>query len=155
MHGLLGQSNEGEEHMFLKMKLLAETMPVRAHEGDAGIDLYSRVTKLLEQNEVAYIPLGVAVEIPDGHVGLLDPRSSLLRERGLYGQSGRIDSPYRGELQAVVKNVSGQRTTIWEGERIYQLIVVPLAPIDRVVFTEELSDTDRGNGGFGSTGGYA
>lgn len=141
--------------MFLKMKLLGKSQPARAHKDDAGLDLCSRVTKRLEHNEIARIPLGAAVAIPADHMGLLVPRSSLLEKKGLYGQTGIIDAGYRGELQAVIKNVSGKRHTIWEEDRIYQLVLVPITIPDGVTFGETLDGTDRSNGGFGSTGGYA
>ena len=141
--------------MYVKMKMFSEAIPRRAHSGDAGLDLCAREPKRLEHDEVARIPLGVAVAIPEGHMGLLVPRSSLLERTGLYGQTGIIDAGYRGELQALVKNLSGKRYTVCEGDRIYQLILVPITVPEGVTFGEDLGSTDRGDGGFGSTGGVA
>lgn len=127
--------------------------PHRAHKGDAGLDLYARTGQEVLPGGIAKVPLGVSVAVPDGHVGLLVPRSSLAAKRGLWGQTGIIDSGYRGELSAIVRNVHPRElpTLIQPGDRIYQLVVVPLAR-PKIELVDTLDETERGSGGFGSTG---
>lgn len=128
-------------------------MPTRAHSTDAGLDLYVRGQHDVTGTVPARIPLGVCVEIPAGHMGLLVPRSGLLQGRDLYGQTGIIDSDYRGELQAVVVNTKGPLSfeRIDDGDRLCQLVVVPVV-IPGLEPVNQLEETPRGIGGFGSTG---
>ena len=96
------------------------------------------------------IPLGVAVEIPKGHMGLLVPRSSMSKTP-LRCANSIIDADYRGELSIAYENISCSDYMIFRGDRIAQLIIVPVAMVD-VVEVDELSETERGAGGYGSTG---
>lgn len=125
--------------------------PTRSHKNDAGLDLYAREGKWINPGDMVKVPLGASVAVPDGHMGLLVPRSSLAAKRGLWGQTGIIDSGYRGELTALVRNVVAQPTLIQPGDRIYQLVLVPIM-IPRIKVVTELDETERGSGGFGSTG---
>lgn len=139
--------------MQLKIKKLHPNaiLPKYAKKGDAGMDLTA--TEIIEETtkQITY-GTGLAVEIPDGFVGLIFPRSSI-RKVGLElsNSVGVIDSGYRGELQATF-NKNGVNDTFYSvGERCCQLVIIP-TPVIKVQEVDELSDTDRGEGGFGSTG---
>ena len=126
-------------------------VPGYAHSGDAGIDLYAACDALVTGNTVL-IPTGVAVAIPDGHVGLVCPRSGL-SEHGVTvaNAPGVIDSGYRGELMVRLTTTSKNPYRVHRGDRIAQLVLLPIArPEVNVVL--DLDDTERGTGGFGSTG---
>ena len=118
-------------------------MPRYAHEGDAGLDLRITETVKLEPMQKCVVGCGLAVEIPSGCVGLVFPRSGLAAKQGitLSNSVGVIDSGYRGY----------ETVTLEAGTRVCQLVVMPYVPCD-LVPVDELSDTERGAGGFGSTG---
>ena len=125
-------------------------LPTRAHPDDAGLDLYALEDASFEPGEGLIVRTGVAVAVPAGHVGLICDRSSMAK-RGLKTAGGVIDAGYRGELGVVLWNISGQAQRVGKGERLAQLLIVPVAtPAVREV--EELGATARGAGGFGSTG---
>jgi dUTP pyrophosphatase len=129
-------------------------LPARAHAGDAGLDLRSAVDVEVAPGERALVPTGVAVAIPDGHAGLVLPRSGLASKHGLTmaNAPGLIDAGYRGELICAVVNLD--RVTpvrISKGDRIAQLVVVAIRELVGG-WVEELPPTTRGKGGFGSTG---
>jgi dUTP pyrophosphatase len=127
--------------------------PSNAHIGDAAVDLHSRVDVVLVPGERAVIPTGIAVAIPEGHAGFVLPRSGHARRFGVgvVNGPGLIDSGYRGEISVLLINHGDYEVEFGRGERIAQLAVVP---IPEVSWTEvdSLDDTDRGSGGFGSTG---
>jgi dUTP pyrophosphatase len=132
----------------------AATMPTRAHDGDAGLDLYAAEAAALDPGERATIPTGVAVEIPEGHAGLVLPRSGLAARHGiaLVNAPGLIDSGYRGEVRVLLLNTDRtERFQIAPGDRIAQLLVTPFAQAEPVEAIE-LATSARGNGGFGSSG---
>ncbi len=136
--------------MNLKFKVLnGGKLPTRAHREDAGFDLYSPKNAVL-CGGTARIKLGVCVEIPKGYVGFIMGRSSL-NKKGVVCLTGVIDSGYTGEI-AVVLNSIGTLARIEKGDRIAQLIVTKLADIDDAVAVDSLEDSERGAGGFGSTG---
>lgn len=128
-------------------------MPRYAHEGDAGLDLRITETVTLEPMQKCVVGCGLAVEIPSGCVGLVFPRSGLAAKQGitLSNSVGVIDSGYRGEVCAALINQSYETVTLEAGTRVCQLVVMPYVPCD-LVPVDELSDTERGTGGFGSTG---
>ncbi len=129
-------------------------LPVPAHPGDAGLDLRANVEVVVGPGERAMVPTGLAVAIPEGHAGLVLPRSGLASRHGLTmaNAPGLIDSGYRGEVVCAVVNLDRSAPVrIARGDRIAQLVVVPVAHIE-VVAVEELDPTARGDGGFGSTG---
>jgi dUTP pyrophosphatase len=129
-------------------------LPERAHEGDAGLDLASNLDVEVTPGERAMIPTGLAVAIPEGHAGLVLPRSGLASRHGLTlaNAPGLIDAGYRGELIIAVVNLDwNEPVKIARGDRIAQLVVVPVAEIEPAS-VEELPPTTRGEGGFGSTG---
>lgn len=131
----------------------AECMPIRAHKYDAGADLVAKRYTVLDRNIRTLVPTGVYTEIPEGFVGLLFPRSSLSKNKIVMTNSvGVIDSEYRGEILASLMYIGDRDFEVIEQyTRIVQLVVVPvLLPEFNTV--DELTDTFRGSGGFGSTG---
>jgi dUTP pyrophosphatase len=140
----------------LEYRLLSETAraPARAHEGDAGMDLHADEAAHIDPGDRASVGTGVAVAIPDGHAGLVLPRSGLAADHGitLVNTPGLIDSGYRGELRVLLLNTDRTRAfRVMPGDRIAQLVLVRVeAPEPAEV--GELSETARGTGGFGSTG---
>jgi dUTP pyrophosphatase len=128
-------------------------IPSHAHPGDAGVDLYARCDVRLEPGERRMVPTGVAVAIPDGHVGLVAPRSGLAARLGISAVNapGVIDAGFRGEIHAILVNLGAETVELGRGERIVQLVVVPVETQD-FVEVEQLPDSVRGVGGFGSTG---
>jgi dUTP pyrophosphatase len=130
------------------------TLPARAHEGDAGLDLCACEAAHIGPGERWALATGIAVEIPDGHAGLVLPRSGLAREHGitLVNSPGLIDAGYRGEISVLLLNTDPAETfRIAPGERIAQLVVVPIAAATPVE-VESLAESARGEGGFGSSG---
>ena len=129
-------------------------LPTRAHEGDAGLDLYSCEAAHIGPGERWSVGTGVGVEIPVGHAGLVLPRSGLARDHGisLVNSPGLIDSGYRGELRVLLLNNDPAETfRVKAGDRIAQLVLVPIAlatPLETTVLT----DSARASGGFGSSG---
>ena len=126
------------------------TLPTRAHPGDAGMDLYNLEDIQLQPGEGKATRTGIALAIPDGHVGLVADRSSLAK-RGVKTAGGVIDAGYRGEIHIVVWNISGEPVFLKRGDRIAQLLILPIAT-PAVVDVFELDSTDRGEKGFGSSG---
>jgi dUTP diphosphatase len=129
-------------------------LPSRAHEGDAGLDLYACEAAHIGPGERWSVGTGVGVEIPDGHAGLVLPRSGLAKKHGiaLVNAPGLIDSGYRGELRVLLLNTDPAETFRVElGDRIAQLLIAPIA-LSEPVEAETLADSARGDGGFGSSG---
>jgi dUTP pyrophosphatase len=129
-------------------------LPVRQHPGDAGLDLHCAEPVRLGPGERASVPTGLAVAIPDGHAGIVTPRSGLAARHGLtlVNTPGVVDAGYRGELRVLLLNTDREATfEAAAGERIAQLLVVPVA-LPAVEEVAVLDDTPRGQGGFGSTG---
>ena len=126
-------------------------IPKYAHEGDAGLDLCTIEAFEMEPGERKSIPLGLAIEIPDGYVGLVSEKSGLSHKYGIKGFGGVIDSGYRGEIHAGVMNLSDKYFKFEKGHKIAQLLIQKIEQVD---FEEvkELSNTSRGEGGLGSTG---
>lgn len=136
------------------VKILNEyaQLPTRGSKDAAGLDLYCPFHIKVPADSQKKIPLGIAVEIPKGHMGLLVPRSSMSKTPLRCANSvGIIDADYRGELSIAYENVSCSDYTIFRGDRIAQLIIVPIAIVD-VEEAQTLSETERGDGGYGSTG---
>jgi dUTP pyrophosphatase len=129
-------------------------LPSPAHPGDAGLDLASSVDVAVGPRERALVPTGVAVAIPEGHAGLVLPRSGLASRQGLTlaNAPGLIDAGYRGEVTCAVVNLDrDQAVKIRRGDRIAQLVVVALPEV-APEWAEDLPDSQRGEGGFGSSG---
>lgn len=129
-------------------------LPERAHPGDAGFDLRSAVDVEVGPGERAMVPTGLAVAIPDGHAGLVLPRSGLASKHGLTmaNAPGLIDAGYRGELICAVVNLDREHPVkIGRGDRIAQLVIVEVPDLE-ASWVDELPPSTRGAGGFGSTG---
>jgi dUTP pyrophosphatase len=129
-------------------------LPTRAHDGDAGLDLYACEAAHIGPGERWGVGTGVAVEIPDGHAGLVLPRSGIAREHGIsvVNSPGLIDSGYRGEVRVLLLNTDPAETfRVEPGDRIAQLLIVPIA-LAQPIEAESLADSARGAGGFGSSG---
>ena len=142
--------------MTLPVQRLAATakLPSRATDGDAGLDLYSSEPCRLEPGARASVGTGVAVQIPEGHAGLVLPRSGWAAKHGisLVNAPGLIDAGYRGEVRVLLLNTDRDDAfEISEGDRIAQLLVVSFASLDPVE-ADSLAESERGEGGFGSTG---
>jgi dUTP pyrophosphatase len=132
----------------------AATIPTRAHEGDAGLDLYAAESARIGPGERASVGTGIAVAIPAAHAGLVVPRSGLAVRHGIsvVNAPGLIDSGYRGELRVLLLNTdAGDAFDVSPGDRIAQLVITPVASPD-LIEVEELDETVRGAGGFGSSG---
>jgi dUTP pyrophosphatase len=129
-------------------------LPVRAHPGDAGLDLRGIEAVRLGPGERAAVATGLAVAIPDGHAGLVLPRSGLAARHGLtvVNAPGLIDAGYRGELRVLLLNTDRHKAyEVSAGDRIAQLVIIAVAALEPVAVTD-LDATARGDGGFGSTG---
>jgi dUTP pyrophosphatase len=129
-------------------------LPAQAHAGDAGLDLCSTIDVEVIPGERAMVPTGLSVAIPEGHAGLVLPRSGLASRHGLTlaNAPGLIDSGYRGEVTCAVVNLDrDQAVKIRKGDRIAQLVIVALPQV-RPAWVDELPPSIRGEGGFGSTG---
>ncbi len=136
-------------------------LPARAHDGDAGVDLYSSVDVDLGPGRRALVPTGIAVAVPYGMVGLIHPRSGLASRAGLsiVNSPGTVDAGYRGEIKVALINLdTEQAISIRRGDRIAQLLVqrVELPELVEVTSFDEagLAHTSRGDGGHGSSGGH-
>lgn len=144
------------KRLKVEIKLLDKVIapPDQAYHGDAGVDLQSRIDVDLAPGERALVPTGVAIAIPDGHAGFVQPRSGLAVHHGisLVNAPGLIDSKYRGEISVIMINHDPAQTfSVKRGEKIAQLVIQEiLTPEFEVV--DELDKTARGDGGFGSSG---
>ena len=121
--------------------------PFRPHGNDAGADVYMPYDCTLQPGEIAKVPLGFGIEVPDGYAGYVFPRTSMA-VKGLVCELPPVDSGYRGEIHAIISNVSNQTQELSKGSRVGQLVITPVVIAD---FVSELGE-QRGTGGFGSTG---
>jgi dUTP pyrophosphatase len=142
--------------MTLKVRRLdpRARLPTRAYPNDAGLDLYALEDAALDPGERASVRTGIAVEIPEGEAGLVLPRSGLAARHGiaLVNAPGLIDAGYRGEVRVLLLNTDRDSAfTIAAGDRIAQLVLVKVQTPE-VVEVEELAVSERGAGGFGSSG---
>jgi dUTP pyrophosphatase len=129
------------------------TLPERAYSGDAGLDLATCERVELSPGERAIVPTGLAVAIPEGYAGFVQPRSGLAAREGIsvVNSPGLIDSGYRGEIRVVLLNTDAEHTFVAEpGDRIAQLVVLPIPELE-LVEVDELPETERGVRGFGSS----
>lgn len=141
----------------VKIKKLDEkaTIPSYGSEYAAGFDLYALLNEdtVIKSHETCLVKTGLSMEIPEGFAGMIFARSGLATKKGLApaNKVGVVDSDYRGEVMVALHNHSNIDQTISNGERIAQMVIMPFYKAE-FVETEELSDTQRGTGGFGSTG---
>ncbi len=143
------QNRDGDQVKIRRVSADA-VLPTRAHPDDAGLDLYNLEDILLESGQGKVAKTGIALALPSGHVGLVADRSSL-GKRGIKTAGGVIDAGYRGEIHIVLWNISPEPVQLKRGERIAQLLILPVAT-PAVLEVESLDETDRGLKGFGSTG---
>ncbi len=131
----------------------AELAPRKAHADDAAYDLRSRVDQVVAPGRVALVPTGIFLELPPGFEAQVRPRSGLALKRSitLLNSPGTIDAGYRGEVGAILFNAGSEEFVIARGDRIAQMVVQALPEV-RLVEVEQLADSTRGAGGFGSTG---
>lgn len=140
--------------MKIKVKKLKKgaTIPTIAHPGDAGMDLYTIDPILIKPGERTFVEHGIAVEIPEGHFGLVRLRSGLSSKHGLVlATSGVIDAGYRGEIKTCMTLVGKEIVFIPPNTRVAQMVIIPIPQIE-VEEAEELSESSRGENGHGSTG---
>ena len=143
--------------MRINIKRLTDTatIPTRQYDGDAGYDLYADIQEpiIIKPHTTEFIHTGIAIEVPDGYFGAVFARSGLASKQGLRPANcvGVCDSRYRGEYMVALHNDSIAARIVSPGDRIAQLVVMPYLSVE---FNEvvELSDTERGEDGFGSTG---
>lgn len=135
---------------FKKLDELA-IIPKYAHFGDAGMDIFSTEITIIKSHERKLISTKLAMELPYGYLALIMDRSGLAKEAGLTCMAGVIDSTYRGEIKVLLLNTSDVDFHVIYGARIAQLVVFPI-PMINIEETHELSETNRGINGFGSTG---
>ena len=141
----------------LRIKKLRENaqMPTYGSEYAAGADMYAAIDEAvtIEPNETKFIPTGLAFEIPEGYAGFIYARSGLASKKGLApaNKVGVVDADYRGEVMVALHNHGTEAQTVEAGERIAQMIIAPFITAN-FIFSDELDDTVRGAGGFGSTG---
>ncbi len=142
-----------QKTMKIKIKKLNENakLPTYAHQGDAGMDLYASDDVIMNPGEVVSVPTGLAFEIPEGFVGLIWDKSGLSLKQGLKTMGGVIDSGYRGETKVVITNLGKQPYHIKKHTKIAQMLIQPVSSAE-IVEAEELSDSSRATGGFGSSG---
>ncbi|MCW5756054.1 MAG: dUTP diphosphatase [Phycisphaeraceae bacterium] len=156
----MSQGTPPPAHPPIRFRVLdpRAAVPHRASERAAGLDLSAclpadQSTLTLAPGQIAIVPTGLAIAIPDGYEGQVRPRSGLATKRGITvpNAPGTIDADYRGELRVALINLSQEPQAIAHGDRIAQLVVAPVAMCE-VVVVESLDETVRGMGGFGSTG---
>ena len=130
-----------------------DLFPRKAHEDDAAFDLRSRVDVAIPSGKIMLVPTGVFMELPIGYEAQVRPRSGLALKHGItvLNTPGTIDAGYRGEVGVILINAGPADFTISRGDRIAQMVVQELADV-QLVAVEKLSETNRGTGGFGSTG---
>ena len=130
-----------------------DLFPRKAHDDDAAFDLRSRVDVVIPSGKITLVPTGVFMELPVGYEAQVRPRSGLALKHGItvLNTPGTIDAGYRGEVGVILINAGENDFTIARGDRIAQMVIQQLSDV-QLVAAEQLSDTSRGAGGFGSTG---
>lgn len=126
-------------------------LPSYAHQGDAGMDVYALQTVELNPGQRTIVPTGIAMAVPQGYVALVWDKSGRAVKNGITTMAGVIDAGYRGEVGIVIYNASNEVVTIDKHEKVAQILIQPVvsAELEEV---DSLDETDRGEGGFGSTG---
>lgn len=138
---------------LIKVKKLSEDaiLPKYAKADDAGMDFYSNQDTQILPNERKLINTGISIAIPKGYVGLIWDKSGIATKHGVKTMAGVIDSGYRGEIKILFHNLSNETYLIEKNKKIAQMLIQPVEQRE-IVEVEELDNTDRGTGGFGSTG---
>lgn len=136
----------------MKIKLdKGAIMPTKPYKTDAGYDIYAREKQIVPAKESAIFDTGVHIELPPNTVGMLKSKSGLNVKYGIVSE-GVIDVGYTGSIKVKLYNHSGYDYTFEAGDKITQLVILPLAAVSPMVLVDELEETDRGNNGFGSSG---
>src|SRR6056297_2430438 len=142
-----------QKKMKVKIKKLTDDAKIfnYAHEGDAGLDIYANEDKIIKSNTRDIISTGIAIAIDKGYVGLVWDKSGIASKKGIKTMGGVIDNGYRGEVKIVLLNTTNEDYTVEKGNKIAQMLIqkIERAEIDEV---QDLDETIRGEGGFGSTG---
>jgi dUTP pyrophosphatase len=138
---------------MIKVKKLSidAILPSYSHSDDAGMDFFSNVTFTLKPKERVLVTTGISMAIPKGYVGLIWDKSGIATKHGIKTMAGVIDSGYRGEIKILVNNLSDSPYTIEKGKKIAQMLIQPVEQ-KKIIEVSELDESDRGEGGFGSTG---
>jgi dUTP pyrophosphatase len=139
--------------MQLKIRRIDKSLPLPnyAKKSDAALDLRSSIDCMIKPNECKTIPSGIALEIPQGYFGSVRDRSGLASKFAIHTLAGVVDSGYRGEIGIVLINLGKEDFKITKGDRIAQIIIQPILQPE-IIEVENLEESDRGTGGFGSTG---
>ncbi len=142
--------------MKIKLKQLDPDLPIPkyAHKDDAGCDLYSQTDLILKPGERALMPTGIQIAIPVGYAGFIQPRSGIALTHGIsiVNSPGIVDSSYRGEIKVILINLDKKKTVkLKKGEKVCQLTIQKVEKAD-FELVDDLDKTERGGGGFGSTG---
>jgi dUTP pyrophosphatase len=141
--------------MVLKIKFLSEKakLPDRAHPGDAGLDLYSIEKVIIPPGEIRLIKTGISIELPENTEAQIRPRSGLALKHGItvLNSPGTIDEGYRGEIGVILINHGKKEFIVEENMKIAQMVIKPVLPV-KVKLVDELTDSERGTGGYGSSG---
>lgn len=145
-------SREEENIIKVKRFMNGVLLPKMGSADAAGMDFYQPESVVIEPHQTQYVTLGLAMEIPKGYMLMLAPRSSMSKTPLVVPNSfGVIDADYRGEIKGIFKNTSDVAYTIQKGDRLLQGILVPVGALN-LLEVDELSETERGSGGIGSTG---
>ncbi|MFT4261424.1 MAG: dUTP diphosphatase [Candidatus Woesearchaeota archaeon] len=139
--------------MKIKFKKLTENaiIPRYAHPGDAGMDLFSKENKTLKPGERYLFKLGIAMELEPGYAFIIKDKSSIPFKYGVTTLGGVVDAGYRGDIGVIMLNTSNQEVTFEKGQKIAQAIILKIET-PQIEEVQEISQTSRGQGGFGSTG---
>lgn len=138
--------------MELQIKRLVDvSFPTRAHDTDAGIDLYIPIDTQVRSKSINHIKLGIAIVLPPNHVGIIQGKSGLASKFGLFTIGNIIDEGYTGEISVTVVNEGYDYYSFHKGDKVCQLLVMPVS-YPTIVETNQLPETSRGESGFGSSG---
>jgi dUTP pyrophosphatase len=142
-----------ENNINIQIKKLTESAitPNYAHPGDAGLDIYSDEDCTIKPNERKLVSTGISIAAPPGYVLLIKDKSGVAYKGGLTHMAGVIEHTYRGEYRILLYNTTNEDYIIKKGQKIAQIVIVPVATA-KVEVVDELSETQRGDGAFGSTG---
>jgi dUTP pyrophosphatase len=136
----------------VKRTVLHAILPEKAHAGDLGYDLFAADQVAIHAGETVLVPTGISIEFPNGYGALIRDRSSVATKRGLFVVAGVIDNGYTGEIKVALHNSTEGFQTIYRGDKIAQLILIPTVDFQVELVDEIISNDGRGENGFGSTG---
>ena len=142
---------EDKEALRVRKLIPEAVMPKYANQNDAGMDFYAAETVILPPQERKLIPTGIAMAIPPGYAGIIWDKSGIAAKQGIKTMGGVIDSGYRGEIKILVCNLSDTSYTFEKGTKVAQMLIQSVEQ-RKIVEVDSLEETERGEGGFGSTG---